>query len=400
MADNANPGAAEPPAAGAAVETPPAPQPAVEVEDQFASEEDAIFDILERGGLVEPEEGDPTPGETPAAESKEVPPQPPAEAEGEKETPAEPAAEAPEVAEGSLKDLNPDQRQRVSDIIAERTGKLAGQRKEAEEASQALGTERDQLRDDLGEVHAELTQLREGQAVAPRTAEQPLSHIKSQKALRMAAQAARDTVKWCRAHPDGGVATVKGKEIEITAERVQELMDNISDELQFDFPERGRFLDTEAQYSQHAVELMPELADPKTPLAQEVAEAVSVAPEVLLMPAWRLWVAQQRIGQAVMEGRLTHPTVARILNAHMTAAAKAAAGKGTPPADPVQKGKIPVKPGVTPQPVPALSAKPPPLAGERHGRAQHWETEAGKRDLTDEEVEEALFEDFTASGVV
>ena len=396
MADNANQGAAEPPVAGAAVETPPAPQPAVNEEDQFASEEDALLDIFERGGLVEPEEGDPTPGETPAAESKEVPPQPPAEAEGEKETPAEPAAKAPEVAEGSLKNLNPDQRQRVSDIIAERTGKLAGQRKEAEEASQALGTERDQLRNDLGEVRAELTQLREGQAVAPRTAEQPLSHIKSQKALRMAAQAARDTVKWCRAHPDGGVATVKGKEIEITAERVQELMHNISDELQFDFPDRGRFLDTEARYSQHAVELMPELADPKTPLAQEVAEAVSVAPEVLLLPAWRLWVAQQRIGQAVMEGRLTHPTVVRILDAH----GKAAAGKVTLPADPVQKGVVPVKQGVTPQPVPALAAKPPPLVGERHGRAQHWETEAGKRDLTDEEVEEALYEDFAASGVV
>ena len=216
-----------------------------------------------------------------------------------------------------------------------RVNELTAKRREAEERAQSLEAEVSQLR---AATQSKATGLQP-------TAENPLADVGPEQ-LHQRYEDAQSVLNWAIANPDG--AEVPGKDGETvyrSAEEVAQIRANAERELRIDLPQREQFLRAEAEATQAASTLYPDLFKPGK-ASDEGFAILERYPDLRKFPNWLTLVGHVQLGERVARGE-------------MTVVRKPGAAKPNPGPAPAPKAK-PSAPVSSAQP-----AKPDPEASRK-----------------------------------
>lgn len=151
---------------------------------------------------------------------------------------------------------------------------------------------------DLETVNLSLTeQLRTASPnVLQPTVENPLANLMTVEAVQERESALKLARRWCRENPEGGMVEINGKEVEFDAEAVRKRLAAVEDMLEEAVPKRLKFLEEHAQVEAEAKLFYPELYDPNSAASKVEKSFLSLVPEFLNLPNYKLIIGDAMRG--------------------------------------------------------------------------------------------------------
>jgi hypothetical protein len=214
----------------------------------------------------------------------------------------DPDTELDEATKAARAKFTPEQQKLFDKAVSKKTRRIIELRTEAQTLKQTL-----EQRD------TELEEARNAQPVASLapTADNPLSGINDETALGAKVASMRALRSWARRNPQGGVLKNGDKEIEISAERAAEMLDEAESVIEAAEPRR-KFLQARATAHVEAVKAYPWLKDKRSPATVVVQDIMrrrpqltELFPDVEIALADMIVGAHQRNSQAQTKGAAT-----------------------------------------------------------------------------------------------
>lgn len=133
----------------------------------------------------------------------------------------------------------------------------------------AIGKKVRQIRERDEQIKTLQSELTEAKANPPApieaTPESPLAGVTDTAALDKRLAEFRNLRKWALTHPEGGTVKVGDKDVEISRERVAEILVETEEMLQEHGPKRRQWIEQDRQLTQQATQSYPWLAQKNTP---------------------------------------------------------------------------------------------------------------------------------------
>jgi chromosome segregation ATPase len=233
-----------------------------------------------------------------------------------------------------------------SEKIQKRIDKLTARAKTAEE-------EREQLKAQVEELKAKVTEEPAAKVVLAPNAENPLADVADAETLNARVANARAVKRWCIENPEGGtVKNAEGVEVEIEPAAARRMLADAEEVLTIHGPKRERFLVEQREHDRVARETYPEMFKKGSEAEKAYGSLIEAWPEVLRFPDHKVVLGDYIAG----------------FNARMVA------GKTKPEA-----AEKPVKRGIA-LPVPKVTAPKPKVGGGKENSASRVIEQGGTLD--------------------
>lgn len=281
-------------------------------------DESALADLLEKSYGAPEIEKQIKPEQPASDEDPEV------EAPSQEENPdaTDPSADQEAEEDLSQSDTTEESEQPEPEGIQKRINKLTAQKKEAQEALEAVRKEAEALKAKLTELETKQPE----QQIQPVSADSPFSDVWDASKLVDERAKARNLKRWCEDHAEGAVVGDK----EYSAEDVRAIKRRVEDAIEDHIPQREAFLREFQQIKPIAEQIYPFWKDSQSIQYAEAQQVLRMFPAMGNTPAYQVAIGDYLAGK-------------RARLAAATAAAKPKPATKTAPKQPGPAKAMPAK---------------------------------------------------------
>ena len=201
--------------------------------------------------------------------------------------PADPDSKLDKEDEALRKRFTPEQQKAFDRAMQKKARKIIELKTDLQERESALAQKEHQL-DELSKA---------APAAAAPTADNPLADVETETELEKRVQNARTLRRWALTHTDGSTIKEGDKEIEITKERVGEILAETEEFLQDHAPRRRELLRLRQTAETDALQAHPWLKDKNSRGSLEIETTLRQFPQLRAVPQIRLILADSVIGR-------------------------------------------------------------------------------------------------------